>query len=237
VNASPPTFTQIYELVTRQAHLIYKALLSKLTNSPLPWLDNPSHLPLINPGEIISVLDELKEKGKWEEWEDFNSGSSQIVTMEGTQTIFGSYYDKENPEIICSDSFEREIKLGREGFSCQITYRLGEDENNEVGFWMKLLGRDLTPYKYFIFFVRGDEIDGFSPRLKIRIRNNKGEEGIYMVEGIDYHWRMVVIPLEKFGIDLKDIDEICLVFDKDINRKRGTLYIDEIGFASEIPQL
>ncbi|MDP2943093.1 MAG: carbohydrate binding domain-containing protein, partial [Candidatus Omnitrophota bacterium] len=85
------------------------------------------------------------------------------------------------------------------------------------------------------FWVKGDGKTGFSPKIKIELKNSKGEIGRYTLTSISKEWRQVSIPLKQFtGLaDLTSMRELVIVFD-DITcetKKKGTIYIDDIAFV------
>lgn len=100
------------------------------------------------------------------------------------------------------------------------------------GYYTQLKGANLTNYKYLIFYVKGDTEKGFTRRFKIEIKDEKNCSG-YIVEWLTDSWQRMAIPLSIFReiTDWRNIREIGIVFDPNVTKKVGTIYIDDINFS------
>jgi hypothetical protein len=131
------------------------------------------------------------------------------------------------------ESFSTKETRDGKGFCLRLDYDVDSPNPAYNGFWMKLNGSDVSGYKNFTFWVKGDKERGFSPLFKIEMKNNKGEVGKYYVTGITDQWQKIEFPLSKIaGIsDFSNMDEFVVVLeDWRIAVKEGTLYFDDIIF-------
>ncbi len=135
----------------------------------------------------------------------------------------------------CTGGFNPDIKHGTKGYSYQLNYDVDSPNPAFNGFWMKLENKDFSQYDKLSLWIKGDEIAGFSSRIKLELKNSNKEVGKYTLSGITKDWQQITIPLKEFkGLtSLKSMTEVIIVFD-DItcaNKKTGTIYIDDIAFA------
>jgi hypothetical protein len=134
----------------------------------------------------------------------------------------------------CREYFTSEVKCGDKGYSMKIDYDVDSPSPAFNGYWTKLQGIDVSPYKNFVFYVRGDEKDGFTTQFKIELKNAKKELGKYYVKGVTSDWQKVVVPLSNFvGItDFSNMTEFVIVFEDRIATDRdGAIYIDNLHFS------
>jgi len=134
----------------------------------------------------------------------------------------------------CREYFTSEAKVGEKGYSMKIDYDVDSPSPAFNGYWTKLQGIDVTPYKNFVFYVKGDEKDGFTTQFKIELKNTKKEVGKYYVKGITSDWQKIVVPLRNFaGItDFSNMTEFVVVFEDRIATDRdGAIYIDNLHFS------
>jgi hypothetical protein len=149
---------------------------------------------------------------------------------------FGSW-DKDPNDTTqgCKTSFNSGISHGSGGFSIQLDYDVDSPNPAYNGFWMKLPNQDAAKYDKLSFWVKGDAVAGFSTKVKLELKNSKGEVGRYTYEGISKDWQEAVIPLSSFSglTDLGSVTEFVIVFD-DMTcsaKKQGTIYIDDIALV------
>jgi len=134
----------------------------------------------------------------------------------------------------CREYFTSEVKYGDKGYSLKIDYDVDSPSPAYNGYWTKLQGINVTPYKNFVFYVKGDEKDGFTTQFKIELKNAKKELGKYYVKGVTSDWQKVVVPLSNFvGItDFSNMTEFVIVFEDRIATDRdGAIYIDNVYFS------
>jgi hypothetical protein len=134
----------------------------------------------------------------------------------------------------CREYFTSEVKCGEKGYSMKIDYDVDSPSPAFNGYWTKLQHIDVTPYKNFVFYVKGDEQDGFTTQFKIELKNTKKEVGKYYVKGVTLDWQKVVVPLKNFvGItDFSKMTEFVVVFEDRIATDRdGAIYIDSLYFS------
>ena len=164
---------------------------------------------------------------------DFNSGSKP----NNIGGDFGAWNkDESDPTQWCRNDFDANIKHGNEGFSTRLEYCVDSPNPAYNGFWMKLQSTDISKYKNLDFWIKGDETAGFSVKIKLELKNTKGEVGRFLLTNITKDWQEVIIPLEKFAglTDKTSMTEFVIVFD-DMTcaaKKKGTIYIDDIAFTN-----
>ncbi len=133
----------------------------------------------------------------------------------------------------CFDSFISTIRHGDTGYSVQLMYDVASDNPAYSGFWMQLNGIDLSAYKKLSFWVKGDELRGYSKVFKIELKNKQNNVGKYYFTDVTDQWKNVVISLDKFTElqDLASMEELVIVFeDRIATKKEGAIYIDDIAF-------
>ena len=163
---------------------------------------------------------------------DFNSGSKP----NNLGADFGCWNkDEADKTQGCKDSFDPNIKHGNSGFSMKLDYDVDSPNPAYNGFWCKIPGKDVSAYTKVSFWVKGDESAGFSPSIKLELKNQKGELGRYIFTGVTKDWQEASIPVSQFnGIsDLTQVTEFGVVFD-DVTcaaKKQGVIYLDDIGFV------
>jgi len=134
----------------------------------------------------------------------------------------------------CMEYFTSEVKCGEKGYSMKLGYDVDSPSPAFNGYWTKLQNVDITPYKNFVFYVKGDEEDGFTTQFKIELKNTKNQVGKYYVKGVTSDWQKVVVPLNNFaGItDFSKMTEFVVVFEDRIATDRdGSIYIDNLYFS------
>jgi len=135
----------------------------------------------------------------------------------------------------CMMNFNQTDMHGGTGSSVQLDYDVDSPNPAYNGFWMKLQNQDVSQYDKLSLWIKGDATAGFSPKIKLELKNAKGEVGKYTVSNVTKDWQEIVIPLAQFGglTDLTSMTEFVVVFD-DMTcaaKKQGTIYIDDIAFV------
>lgn len=163
---------------------------------------------------------------------DFDSGEKP----NNIKGDFGSWNRDENDKTqSCVIDFNSGIKRGTKGFSLEIDYDVDSPNPAYNGLWMNLENQNATQYDKLAFWIKGDEKAGFSPKIKLELKNSKGEIGTYALTSISKEWQQVSIPLKQFAglTDLTSMKEFVIVFDDTtcVGHQRGTIYIDDIAFV------
>ncbi|MFA5339098.1 MAG: carbohydrate binding domain-containing protein [Candidatus Omnitrophota bacterium] len=135
----------------------------------------------------------------------------------------------------CKMDFDGSVMHGTKGFSVRLDYDVDSPNPAYNGFWMKLQDTDVSKYDKLSFWIKGDETAGFSPKVKLEVKNSKGEVGKYLITNVTKDWQEIVVPLNKLAglTDLTSMTEFVIVFD-DMTcaaKKQGTIYIDDIAFV------
>lgn len=147
---------------------------------------------------------------------------------------FGAWdKDPSDPTQSCTIAFDKAAAFGGAGYSLKVDYDVDSPNPAYNGVWVKLQDANLATYKKLTFYIKGDTAKGFTPQVKLELKNGKKEVGRYLLKGVTDQWQQVSIPLKDFqGLtDLGQATEFVVVFD-DITstKKSGTLYFDEIAF-------
>ena len=147
---------------------------------------------------------------------------------------FGSWdKDPSDPTQKCTIAFDKENAFGGVGYSLRLNYDVDSPNPAYNGFWMKLQGTNISTYKKLSLYVKGDAGRGYTPQIKLELKNTKGEVGRYLLKGLTDQWQQVSIPLKDFvGLsDWSSMTEFVVVFDDITSTKKvGTIYLDEISF-------
>ncbi len=163
---------------------------------------------------------------------DFNTGDKP----NSVGGDFGAWNKDEADQTQgCKMNFNSGEKNGTSGFSIQLDYDVDSPNPAYNGFWMKLQNQDVSQYDKLSFWIKGDAVAGFSSKIKLELKNSKGEVGRYVLSDITSDWKEVVIPLSQFAglTDLTSMTEFVIVFDDMTcaGKKQGTIYIDDIAFV------
>ena len=161
--------------------------------------------------------------------DDFNRGEKPNA-LGGD---FGSWdKDPNDPTQRCAISFDKANAYGGVGYSLKIDYDVDSPNPAYNGFWMDLKSSNLSTYKKLTLYVKGDTVRGFTPQIKLELKNGK-EVGHYLLKGMTDQWQPVSIPLKDFtGLtDWSAVKELVVVFDDLTSTKKvGTIYLDEVSF-------
>ncbi|MFA5335256.1 MAG: carbohydrate binding domain-containing protein [Candidatus Omnitrophota bacterium] len=164
---------------------------------------------------------------------DFNTGGKP----NNVGGDFGSWdKDPNDPSQGTRMSFNPDEKYGKDGFSLQLDYDVDSPNPAYNGFWMKLGDIDATYYNKLVLYIKGDEAKGYPQKLKVELKNAKGEVGKAYISQISGTWAPVEIKFSDFqGIkDFSKMTEFTIVFEDSVSRpKAGTVYIDSMGFARD----
>lgn len=162
----------------------------------------------------------------------------------------------------CAASFDSKIRVGETGSSLRLDYDIDSTLTylrefpdtpyyiydydtdsiigfaNEIphtaynGFYFMLSNANLEDYKYLIFYVKGDPLQGFTRKFVVELKNIDQTDK-FLVEGVGSSWQKIIIPLGMFKRigDWGKMTEVTIVFNENVTRKTGTIYIDNIYFA------
>jgi len=162
----------------------------------------------------------------------------------------------------CVPSFDSKIRVGDKGSSLRLDYDIDStltylrefpdtpyyiydyDTDSIIGFaseiphtayngfYFLLFNANLSGYKYLIFYVKGDPLQGFTRKFIVELKNIDQTDK-FLVDGVSSSWQKIVIPLGKFKRigEWKKMTELTIVFNENVTRKTGTIYLDNIYFA------
>lgn len=157
-----------------------------------------------------------------------------LINVIITVIIFGSaFYGLTAFLTQRSASFKSNIIYSLHNGMARVEYNFNNPFPPTKTFTLSLPEMDAEKYTKLQFAVRGKEED--SPGIiKIVFRNKKNETSSYYIHGVDTNWQEYSIPFESFKqiTDWSNIEDISFVLESwNVNRKRGTLLIDNICFA------
>jgi len=162
----------------------------------------------------------------------------------------------------CAASFDSKIRMGEIGSSLRLDYDIDSTLTylrefpdtsyyiydydmdsiigfaNEIphtaynGFYFILSNADLRGYKYLIFYVKGDPLQGFTRKFIVELKNIDQTDK-FLVDRVSSSWQKIVIPLGMFRRigEWGKMTEVTIVFNENVTRKTGTIYLDNIYFA------
>lgn len=165
--------------------------------------------------------------------DDFNNGPAGTNNLGGER---GVWVDK--PEAMDSDcvmSFDRKHKVGRQGYSLQLSYTVDSLRPSANGYWTKLNGLDARRYRWLVLAIKGNPKTKFSGQLKIELKN-QDQIGVYEIKKITGRWKKFIIPLNQFTniTRFNNLTELTLDFEKNfVTSLKGELNIDNIYFSAE----
>jgi len=133
----------------------------------------------------------------------------------------------------CVMSFDGKTRCGDGGFSLKLDYDVDSPNPAYCGYWSRLQNINLSRYRYLNFYVKGDDIEGYTTKFTIELKSDK-QSSRYIVDGLDNNWQIIKIPLSKFS-DIKNwksIEELVITFDDaGVTNKEGGIFIDDLYFS------
>ncbi len=170
---------------------------------------------------------------------DFNNGAM----TNNLQAEMGTWeMDPEDKSQSIEASLDRNIKLGKSGYSLKLDYNIDSPKNAVNGFWMQLKYFDASPYDHFEFYVKGDKIKGCTEIFKIEFKKlqkrpdgvEETAKGSFIIKGVTGEWQKMSVPLNVMnGItDWSKMGEFVITFEKRrVDSPKGTLYFDDFAFV------
>jgi hypothetical protein len=170
---------------------------------------------------------------------DFNNGSMS----NNLQAEMGTWEtDPDDKSQSIAASLDKNVKMGKTGYSLKLDYNVDSAKNAVNGYWMQLKCFDASGYDHFEFYVKGDRLKGCTNVFKIEFKKLQkgadGEEetakGSFIVKGITGEWQKISIPLNVMnGItDWSQMGELVITFEKRrVDSPKGTLYFDDLAFV------
>jgi hypothetical protein len=132
----------------------------------------------------------------------------------------------------CSSANKKDSTLGEKGTYLQIKYDVDSPNLAFNGVYWELKDVDFSSFYSLSFNIKGDTAKGFTSVLKLELKNNSGQVGVYFVQGITEEWQKITIPLSEFkGLtDLTSMKEFTVVFvDTEVTKKEGVLLIYDLA--------
>jgi len=125
----------------------------------------------------------------------------------------------------------KENYIAGQGFSIHET---GTHARSFNGLYMLLNKFNAKPYRYLSFFAKGDAQEGFTRSFKVELKDGQRSVPV-SVHGLTDSWQAFNLPLSEFSstINLSTLTEFVIVFDQNITRNKGTIYLDQIGFSKK----
>lgn len=162
---------------------------------------------------------------------DFNKSKTNLDEVFGT-------WDKDSNDSTqsCKMSFAKDDALGdSNGKSLQLDYDVDSPNPAFNGFWLKMSSAKVVEFDTLSFFIKGDVKKGFTPQIKIEIKDKKKGKATFLVENITDKWQKISLTLDKrlfSDNQTKPFEEFVIVFDDITSQpKIGRIYIDQIEFS------
>ena len=148
--------------------------------------------------------------GKWKVWKDVSSDYCEAV-------VFSGQRDYEYTKVL------------------RLEYKLENPEESFCGLTIKFNRIETGRFKYIVFYIKGDEYDGFPKTIEIELKhgNFKASKTVYY---IDSNWQKIAIPIKHFTNSserLGRIDSMSMIIGRESSGNNGVLFIDDIYFTSE----
>jgi hypothetical protein len=140
----------------------------------------------------------------------------------------------------CIESIVASRREGDMGLCLRLDYDVDSPNEAYNGFWTKLMYKDISEYKYVVFWAKGDADRGFTTEFFIELWNTNQENMKYKIRGVTDSWQQFKINFDDFEtrtrkpIDLTEMESFVITFDdENATVKEGTIYIDDIYLSTE----
>ncbi|HRY29501.1 MAG TPA: sugar-binding protein [Elusimicrobiota bacterium] len=183
--------------------------------------------------------------------DDFNSGKFQNALGNAA----GAWGDPSDKTAGCNAALDDKVFYGDAGLSLRLDYDVESSKQNVAiptnvsvqnpaqvrqdvfnGYFSLLKQFDARPYRYLVFWVKGDTKRGYTRSFKVELKDPQNSAGV-LVDTVTDRWQKIVLPLEKFTAikDWSRLKEFVIVFDGNlVTRKEGTLYLDDLQFTDTL---
>ncbi len=138
----------------------------------------------------------------------------------------------------CKLKFANDDALGKEnGKSIRLDYDVDSPNPAYNGFWLKLSKAPVANFTTLSFYVKGDAAQGFTPKIKIELKDKNRGKANFFVENITDKWQKISLTIDPRSFSenqLKPFEEFVIVFD-DVNSrpKSGRILIDYLVFSRD----
>ncbi|MFT5169745.1 MAG: hypothetical protein ACI9F2_001035 [Lysobacterales bacterium] len=115
-----------------------------------------------------------------------------------------------------------------------MDYRFDEGYPPVKSFSLKVPQIDTSEYSSIDFSLRARE-EGSPGIVKVVMKNKRKEEASFYIQGIDLKWQSFSIGFEEFNkiTDFSTITDVTFVLESwNVDKKRGLIVIEDIGFSS-----
>ncbi|MBN2406373.1 MAG: hypothetical protein JXJ19_01640 [Elusimicrobia bacterium] len=181
--------------------------------------------------------------------DDFDEGEASVNKLGKNAGAWASNQDGKTKG--CYLSLDGKEKAGALGRSLCVRYNIiteetyylpgytradekNRKERTNVCVYSTKLEINLSGYQFLIISIKGDEKEGYTRSLPVELRDGSNNTARYIIDGIGPRWKEFIVPLGAFSRieNWNYMTELLFVFDDSITRKKGTLYIDNITFAT-----
>lgn len=144
------------------------------------------------------------------------------------------YVIKNNDTNSLINKQEQSFTLALNYYPLRLIYNFQEDSPQVENLSLFFPNLNIEQYDSLVFSIRGP---GTAPRiLKISLENQKKEISTYYLDGIDYRWKKITIPLSEFNkiTDWSNLTKLSFIIEAwNTDEPRGSVLIDEICFYSK----
>ena len=179
------------------------------------------------PGQLVTAQTKLLVVA------DFND-EENVSNLGGT---FGTWdKDSNDKSQGCRMTFVKDDALGiKDGMSVLLNYYVDSPNPAYNGFWLNISSVQVANFDTLSFYVKGDAKKGFTPKIKIELKDKRHGKASFFVENITDKWQKISLTLDVKSFDKnqpKPFEEFLVVFD-DVNSrpKTGAILIDQIEFS------
>ena len=116
----------------------------------------------------------------------------------------------------------------------RIEYNFTEPFPPVKTFALEVPAVDAAKYGKIQFSIRGKE-EGVPGIVKVVVKNQRGEEASYYVQGVGLDWQEFNIPLDEFKqiTDWSSLTDISFILESwNVDHKKGLILIDHVCFSS-----
>lgn len=133
-----------------------------------------------------------------------------------------------------SASLENSIIFSLHNGPTRIEFNFEEPYPSVKYFTLEVPPVDVSKYKKIRLSVRAKE-EGTPGFLKVVLKNKKNETSYQYIQGIDFDWKEVVLPLEDFQeiTDWRTLTEVAFALEAwNVENQKGIVLIGDVSFSN-----
>ena len=170
---------------------------------------------------------DIKKKRQFNAWLVINVFITVVIF---TSAFYGlTAFLKQN-----NSSLQSRVIFSLHNGPVRIAYNLSDASVPVKTFVLDVSSVDASRYNKIQFSIRGKE-EGVSGVVRLIMKNQRGEDSSYYVQGVGFNWQDFSIPLDEFKqiTDWSTLTDISFVLESwNIENKKGLVLIDNLHFSS-----